>query len=120
MIGDALKQLFSAKSMTITLICIGAAVFAFMVCCAILVAFNKDIFNHLVELYASIFGGNVTAVGRNVISDGIAPRIPMAIAARTDPSVALGSPTPMTPATPTPGAPTQPSATLAPFVPPGG
>lgn len=95
MIKDALKELVSAKTLTLWLILAGMALFAFVLLVAVDIIWGKTFdgyFNSTLE-FLGLAGGGGTA--RNVISDGVMPRIPMAVGARSDPSVATQSPQPM-------------------------
>lgn len=95
MIKSALEQMFSAKTLTLWIVLALIALIAFFLVVAVTVIFHINL-EALFQSFLAFLGiGGGAGTTRNVISDGIAPRVPMAIGARTDPSVALGSPTPM-------------------------
>lgn len=131
MIAKALAEVFSAKTLTFWIILALIGFAAFVVVAVVAIAFGEKL-DGLYQAFLAFLGiGGAGGTTRNVISDGIAPRVPMAIAARTEPLVALGSPTPMSPTmaelpsipapevapTPTPDVPSLP---LQPFRKPGG
>lgn len=95
MIKKALEDVFSAKTLTLWIILAFIAFLAFIVVVVVAVVFQKNLDSLFQALLAFLGVGGTGGTARNVISDGVMPRVPMAIAARTDPSVALGSPTPM-------------------------
>lgn len=96
MIGRAIEQVFSAKTLTLWLILSLVAFIGFLVLIAVAVIFHKTFEGYYQALLAflGLSGGGGTA--RGVISDGIMPRLAMIEGAKTDPSVALESPSPMT------------------------
>lgn len=135
MVAKALGAVFSAKTLTFWIILAAIGFLGFVVIAVVAVAFGEKLESLYQSLLAFLGVAGAGGTTRNVISDGIAPRVPMAIAARTEPLVALGSPTPMSdnpaplPSLPTPApvaptappnVPSQPMATIAPFTPPGG
>lgn len=96
MLSKALSDLFSAKTMTMWLALALIAFLAFLVVVIVSVIYKVNFEGYLQDLLAFLGVGGSAGTARNVLSDGLAPRVPMAIAAQTDPSIALGSPSPMT------------------------
>lgn len=96
MLSKALTDLFSAKTMTLWLALAFIAFLAFLVVVVVSVIYKVNFEGYLQDLLAFLGVGGSAGTARNVLSDGLAPRVPMAIAAQTDPSIALGSPSPMT------------------------
>lgn len=110
MIKDALDFLASSKTILLWIVIVLVGFLALMITLVVLVAF--DVENpYLNEFYNLLTGGGIGGTARNIISDGIMPRVPQAVAANKQPSIAIESPQPMakktTEWTPPPALPTK-------------
>lgn len=85
-------DLFSSKTMKLWIVIMIIAFIAFLVALGVAVAFDRDPFALLTALYSLLGGGGVSGTARNVISDGVMPRVPQYAAAKVDPSIALQAP----------------------------
>lgn len=86
-------DLFSSKTMKLWIVIMIIAFVAFLISLGVAVAFNRDPFALLTALYSLLGGGGLSGTARNVISDGVMPRVPQYAAAKVDPNVALQAPT---------------------------
>jgi hypothetical protein len=85
----------SSKSLIFTLIIIAVGVLAFVGASIADALGESTPMDNIEKLYYLLFGGNTAGVTRNIISDGIMPRVPQAIGASHNPQIALESPTSM-------------------------
>lgn len=108
MTRDAIRYLASSKTLLMWLAIFFFAFAAIMFATSMAILFGVQVpwMNDFFQLLG--IGGGASSA-RNVVSDGIMPRVPQAFAARSDPSVALGSPAPMVKLQP----PTVPAASTA-------
>jgi len=104
--GQAVDYVTSSKTLIIWLVLALLALIFAAGSFAVLLIFDKEnpYLNDVLNFF-SIAGGGSTA--RNVISDGVMPRLPQMVGANRDPSVAIQSPMTMThaqgPASDSPG-----------------
>lgn len=94
MVHDALKYLASSKTVLMWLVIALLGFVALLITLAVLVAFGVQN-PYLNDFYNLLTGGGIGGTIRNVISDGVMPRIPQAVGAAKDPQVAIESPQPM-------------------------
>lgn len=71
------------------------AFLAFLISLGVAVAFDRDPFALLTALYSLLGGGGLSGTARNVINDGVMPRVPQYAAAKVDPNIALQAPVTM-------------------------
>lgn len=95
MIKSATGYLFSSKTMLLWIAIFAFALIAIIFASAVLIIWGKDIGPYLDKLFDVFTWGGAGGTARNVISDGVAPRIPQAVAAVKEPSVAVQAPQPM-------------------------
>lgn len=92
----ALDYITSSKSLILVLMLVVLGMFVFIFATVILLVFGERTpFDYLAEFYQLEIAGGGAGVTRNIISDGVMPRIPQAVGAAKDPQVAIQPPVSM-------------------------
>lgn len=104
LLHDTLRSLFSSKTLILWVVICLLALLVMIMAAVVYITTGTDIGSYVDKFYSILEWGGAGGTARNIISDGVMPRVPQAVGAIKDPNVATVPPMSMKLSDPPPSA----------------